>query len=65
MSIVLANGWPRSGNVVTMPILSRKSFVATAVAGAASERQGQTVNKRAIATQVPATERSFEEVIAW
>ena len=60
--MVLANGWPRSGNVVTTPMLLRNSFVATAVLGAASEWRGHTT---ANAKHAPTTQRSIlEEVIA-
>jgi hypothetical protein len=41
ISIVFAKGWPRSGKVVTMPMLPRKSFVATAVLISASALCGE------------------------
>src|SRR6202043_897258 len=55
--MVPANGWPRSGNVVTTPMLLRKSFVATATLGAASEWRGHMGSTRASAKHALTTER--------
>src|SRR3954453_19484872 len=55
--MVRARGWPRSGNVVTTPMLLRNLVVATAVRGAASEGRDAIGSTTASAKQAPATER--------
>src|ERR1700748_3006006 len=65
MSIVLASGWPRSGNVVTTPMLLIKSAVATAARDSASASRGHASNTAASPMHEPTTERSgLEEAIA-
>src|ERR1700755_3452648 len=65
MSIVLASGWPRSGNVVTTPMLLIKSVVAMAARDSASASRAHASNTAPSPMHEPTTERSgLEEAIA-
>src|ERR1700738_3554469 len=64
--MVRARGWPRSGDVVTTPMLLRKSVVATAVRGAASEGRSDIGSTTASARHERTTARSsLHRAVTW